>query len=109
MGQEQLMPLRTERIGFHEYLRGRKYDFGRSSPAGWAFIARALGDPNLPDATIWAELRNYLQAQGEPPHTIEAARLVWKTYQRNAPHVDIYPAGRSFLQSRRRRAAVQRR
>ena len=76
---------------------------------GWAFIARALGDPNLPDARTWAELRDYLQAQGEPPHRIEAARLVWKTYQRNAPHVAIYPAGRSFLQPRRSRRAAQRR
>lgn len=91
------MPLRTERIGFHEYLKRRRYDFGRSSAAGWAFIARALGDPNLPDATAWAELRDYLQAQGEPPQALEAARTVWKTYRRNAPHVAIHAGGHSFL------------
>jgi hypothetical protein len=67
-------------VGFKEYVTTRKYGFGRGSRESWAFIAQARGDPNLPDATSWPELRDYLQKAGASPDTLVAARKVWSSY-----------------------------
>ena len=68
------------RMSFHDYIRTRRYQFGRGSRDGWMFVARALGDPDLPDAASWPELRAYLQRCGDDPGAVRAARVVWNSY-----------------------------
>lgn len=67
-------------VTFRRYLLTRKYHQGRGSRAGWAFVAYALGEPTLPDATCWHELRAYLAGYGAGPAMIEAANIVWRSY-----------------------------
>lgn len=67
-------------MSFADYLMTRKYHFGRGSDSGWAFVARALGDAQMPDAASWAELRAYLETSGDENSTIHAARVVWSSY-----------------------------
>lgn len=74
-----------ERIGFREYVRRRKYHYGRGNASSWHFIAVARGDPEFPDAASWPELREYLETRDLPPDLMAAARVVWRSYLRNAP------------------------
>lgn len=67
-------------VTFRRYLLTRKYHQGRGSHAGWTFIAYALGEPTLPDATCWHELRAYLAGNGADRALIEAANIVWRSY-----------------------------
>ena len=67
-------------ITFRAYLRGRKYDYGRSSRAGWDFITFACGRPDLPDATSWPQLRSYLGQAGASPGLIVGAKAVWSSF-----------------------------
>jgi hypothetical protein len=67
-------------VSFRRYVLTRKYHQGRGSHVGWAFIAHALGDPSLPDATSWHELRAYLIDGGAEPAMIGAANIVWRSY-----------------------------
>jgi hypothetical protein len=67
-------------MSFRDYIRTRRYQFGRGSKAGWLFVARALGDANLPDATSWPELRAYLTQSWEDPAAVDAAQVVWNSY-----------------------------
>lgn len=67
-------------LTFHDYLLGRRYRSGRGSKEGWQFVARALGDPQLPDALSWEELQDYLRECGEDERLIRAAKGVWRSY-----------------------------
>jgi hypothetical protein len=67
-------------LSFHNYLNRRRYRSGRGSDEGWQFVARALGDPHLPNATSWKELHHYLRKGGEDERLIRAARCVWRSY-----------------------------
>jgi hypothetical protein len=68
-------------MSFRKYVLTRKYDFGRGSKRAWAFIAKARGDGNLPDACSWRELRGYLGAAGFDQDLIQAAKVVWGSYR----------------------------
>jgi hypothetical protein len=65
---------------FRRYVHTRRYHQGRGSKAGWAFIAHALGDPHLPNAASWNELRAYLLAGGAEAPIVAAAHTVWRSY-----------------------------
>lgn len=65
---------------FRSYILTRRYHHGRGSDEGWAFVALALGDPNLPEAEGWQELRNYLVERGYEKRIVEGARSVWSSY-----------------------------
>jgi hypothetical protein len=67
-------------MSFREYIATRRYQFGRGSNEGWAFVARALGDAAFPDVGSWTELRAYLEACGDDLASIDAARVVWNSY-----------------------------
>ena len=90
---------------FLQYLYTRRYHGGRGSDAGWAFVAYALGDAKLPDATSWHELRAYLDQCGGGPPMIEAAKIVWGSYsslvskQRRSEMMDAF--GRSAVAAAR--------
>jgi hypothetical protein len=68
------------RPSFRSYILTRRYHHGRGSDEGWAFVALALGDPNLPDARDWRELRGYLLERGSETRIVEGARSVWSSY-----------------------------
>ncbi|MDP8913022.1 MAG: hypothetical protein M3N39_05550 [Pseudomonadota bacterium] len=68
------------RLSFRRYIRTRKYHHGRGSDEGWAFVALAMGDPNLPDVQGWQELRGYLVERGHENRIVEGARSVWRSY-----------------------------
>lgn len=68
-------------ISFRRYILTRRYHQGRGSRAGWAFVAYALGDPNLPNPTNWRELRAYLTRCGAEQEMLVAANIVWRSYQ----------------------------
>jgi hypothetical protein len=65
---------------FRDYVRERKYDFGRGGAASWAFIALARGDRNLPEIVSRAELRVYLEDGAVPEELVPAANAVWCSY-----------------------------
>ncbi len=65
---------------FRRYVSTRRYHQGRGSRAGWAFIAHAFGDPDLPNPSSWRELRAYLTQGGAEQALIEAANIVWRSY-----------------------------
>lgn len=44
-------------------------------------MAYALGDPNLPNPANWRELRAYLTRCGAEQEMLEAANIVWRSYQ----------------------------
>ena len=67
-------------ISFRRYISTRKYHQGRGSRAGWEFVAFALGDPKLPDAASWAELRAYLTRCGAGQAMLDASNIVWRSY-----------------------------
>ena len=67
-------------ISFRRYISTRRYHHGRGSRAGWTFVAHALGDPKLPDAATWEELRAYLAEHGAEQVMLEAANIVWRSY-----------------------------
>lgn len=69
-----------EILSFRRYISTRKYHQGRGSSAGWAFVAHALGDPKLPNAATWDELRAYLIQSGVDHVMLEAANIVWRSY-----------------------------
>ena len=58
----------------------RRYDYGRGSPAAWAFIACARGDRNFPDAASWRELEQYLVRVGAATELIVGAKSVWRSF-----------------------------
>lgn len=68
-------------MSFRQYVFMRKFGFGRGNKDSWAFITKARGDAAFPDATSWAELRNYLVASGTPEDMVQAAKTVWGSYQ----------------------------
>ena len=72
--------VRTAARSFREYVVLRRYDFGRSRPESWAFIAFARGDPDLVDVQSWAELRHYLETAEAPPDIVSGARSVWRSF-----------------------------
>lgn len=88
-------------MSFHDYIQTRCYHYGRGSKAGWDFVARALGDACLLDATTWTELRAYLERCGDNASSIRAAQVVWNSYlalltkQRRATGVCSSPASYS--------------
>lgn len=67
-------------MSFLEYLRTRRYQLGRVSERGWKFVASALGDPALPDAQSWRELRAYLERCWDEPAAVDAAQVIWNSY-----------------------------
>ncbi len=67
-------------LSFRRYILTRKYHGGRGSDKGWAFVAYALGDPELPNAANWQELRDYLVQRGIEERMVEAAEIVWRSY-----------------------------
>lgn len=67
-------------LSFRRYILTRKYHGGRGSDKGWAFVAFALGDPELPNAGSWQELRNYLVQHEIEERMLEAADIVWRSY-----------------------------
>lgn len=98
--------MRGPRItSFLQYLLTRRYHGGRGSDAGWTFVAYALGDAKLPDATSWHELRAYLVQCGGGPPMIDAAKIVWGSYsslvskQRGSEMMDAF--GRSGVTASR--------
>ena len=58
----------------------RKYHHGRGSDKGWAFVALALGDQNLPDVHRWQELRDYLVHSDVEKELLDGAASVWRSY-----------------------------
>ena len=74
-----------KRISLKAYLHGRGYRYGRGRPDTWAFISEAVGDPGFPNARSWRELRDYLQAKGRDEVALGAAKILWRSYLRNAP------------------------
>jgi hypothetical protein len=93
-------------ISFHRYISTRKYHQGRGSNAGWAFIAHALGDPDLPEATSWQELHAYLLAKGAERGMIEAGRTVWRSYLSHLSKERRGDASNAFGQARAIAAGV---
>ena len=75
-----MKPAAERPLSFRDYIGTRRYQPGRVSKGGWDFVARAQGDPHLPDARDWSELRAYLERCGEDESTITAARTVWNSY-----------------------------
>ena len=75
-----VMAIRQRSISFRQYVRSRRYSYGRGSKSSWQFIARALGDPQLPDAHCWQELLAYLQQAGDDAEMQKAGRVVWRSY-----------------------------
>lgn len=67
-------------LSFRRYILTRRYHGGRGSDKGWAFVAFALGDPKLPNAGSWQELRDYLVEQEIEDRMVEAADIVWRSY-----------------------------
>lgn len=67
-------------LSFRRYILTRRYHGGRGSHKGWAFVAFALGDPGLPNAVSWQELRDYLVQQSIEGDMLEAADIVWRSY-----------------------------
>jgi len=70
-------------LSFRTYIHRRRI----ASTAAGDFIADAKVDPNLPNATTWQELRNYLVDSGASENAIKAGRIVWRGYlaaRRNA-------------------------
>jgi hypothetical protein len=76
---------REKRISLREYLRGRRYRSGRGRADAWAFLAEAVGDASFPNARSWRELLAYLEGTGRDTDTVEAAKVLWRSYLRNAP------------------------
>ncbi len=74
-----------KRIPLRAYLHGRGYRYGRGRSDIWAFIAEAVGDPAFPNARSWGELRDYLEAKGRDRVTLDTAKVLWRSYLRNAP------------------------
>lgn len=66
---------------FRAYLLNRPYGFGRGNSESWAFITAARGDPALPDASAWTELKGYLRSAGYEDHMLAAAKVVWASYK----------------------------
>jgi hypothetical protein len=64
-------------MSFREYIATRQ---ARGNPQG-DFLRDARADHALPDAKSWAELRSYLRRQRAIPEAIDAARLVWQSYE----------------------------
>ena len=81
----RLSPLAEKRISLRAYLLGRGYRYGRGRSDIWAFISEALGDSSFPNARSWGELREYLEAKGGDKVTLDRARVLWRSYLRNAP------------------------
>jgi hypothetical protein len=67
-------------LSFHRYIFTRRHHQWRGSRAGWSFVAHALGDPDLPDAASWGELRDHLINSGAEQDMIKAANMVWRSY-----------------------------
>ena len=67
-------------LSFGEYVRIRKYDYGRGSSASWAFIARLRGEPELPDIGSWRDLRDWIERGGVGEAGLAAGRTVWRSY-----------------------------
>ena len=76
-----------KRIPLRAYLHARGYRYGRGRPDIWAFISEAVGDPSFPNARSWGELRDYLEAKGRDRVTLDRAKVLWRSYLRNAPKV----------------------
>lgn len=75
------MPVPDPRsLSFRRYILTRRYHGGRGSDKGWTFVAFALGDPDLPNASRWQELRDHLVQQGLDDEMIGAADIVWRSY-----------------------------
>jgi hypothetical protein len=78
-------PQHEERISLRAYLCGRRYRSGRGRADAWAFLAEAVGDASFPNARSWRELLAYLDGTGRDAETVEAAKVLWRSYLRNAP------------------------
>lgn len=65
---------------FRNYVLTRRYDFGRSNPRSWEFIARARGDERLMNVETWPDLEKALRQSGAPDRITEGARATWKAY-----------------------------
>jgi hypothetical protein len=76
--------MRTQRpVSFRQYIHTRRYDYGRGGKSRWPFLIHALGDPNLPDAHCWAELRDHLTRSGCGAEMLKAGKIVWRSYIAN--------------------------
>ena len=64
-------------MSFKEYIAKRQ---ARDNPQG-DFVRDARSSADLPDAESWAELRSYLNRKWACDEAIDAARLVWQSYQ----------------------------
>jgi len=63
---------------FKEYLDQRKAGY---DPEG-DFVRVARADPQLRDASSWAELKSCLQARQVSFHVMDAGQLAWRNYQK---------------------------
>lgn len=64
-------------MSFRDYIGKRQ---ARDNPQG-DFVRDARGDTGFPDAESWADLRSYLRGKRAIPEAVDAARLVWQSYQ----------------------------
>lgn len=64
-------------ITFKQYLEGRT----PSNDALGAFTRMAITDVAMPDATKWITLRYYLEDRAMAQEEIEAAKVLWGSYQ----------------------------
>ncbi len=67
-------------LSFTDYVKTRRYDFGRGTRAAWQFIAFARGDAAFPEPGGWRDIEDYLRRLGSDEYLIQGARSVWRSY-----------------------------
>ncbi len=77
-------------MSFNEYLKNRQTF---NTPAGH-FTHSARLDPNMPDASTWQDLKQYLEGDSLLSTNLTAAYEVWMAYQKSLQKVVKRSRGR---------------
>ncbi|KQT04799.1 MULTISPECIES: YozE family protein [unclassified Rhizobium] len=77
-------------MSFNDYLKNRQTF---NTPAGH-FTRSARLDPNMPDASTWQDLKQYLEGDSLLSTNLTAAYEVWMAYQKSLQKVVKRSRGR---------------
>ena len=67
---------------FNDYILSRRAIAARSGADSWRFVAYASGDDAIRSAADWPELKTLLGRRGAEDELRQAARKVWRSYER---------------------------